>query len=172
MFRLKKNFHKITLAFLFLSPAIGAPLYSEIKTEVFAIHSNLLKSWVQYSIRLDDNFTFKDDKSVYAFRKRPSGSVRDLNFMERRYYGIESQKILNKHLIKLKLKAIPSRIIHIEVRKKNLNVFMKINDLKCYLTKIIIHAKKGFLFNYTGHVELIGIDVKSKAVVSERVYQD
>ena len=172
MFKLKNNIHKIIIAFLLLSPVIPDPVYSEIKTEVFAIHSNLIKSWVQYSVRLNDNWTFKGDEPIFGFRKRPSGSVRDLNFMEGRYYGIESQKILNKHLVELKLKAIPSRIIHIELSNKSINVFIKINNVKCHLTKIIAHAKKGLFFTYTGHVELIGIDVKTKAVVRERVYQD
>ena len=163
---------KIYIFILFLIISFKIPIYSENKIEIFAIHSNIIKSWVQYAIKLNVNREFYNNEPVLVYRKRPSGSYRNLSFFERRYYGFDSQKILNTDTIEVKLKALPSKKVTIKIMNNKIMTYININGKQCILKSVMIHAKKGFFTIYTGYVDIVGLDIQKGDLLLERIYKD
>ncbi|MBN2040135.1 MAG: DUF4833 domain-containing protein [Spirochaetes bacterium] len=166
-FKIKNISFLLAVLFLFNAKAV----YAETKIEVFAVHSNIIKSWIQYSVKLD-NEKFSGKNPVSGFRKRPGGSVRELSYFERRYYGIESQKVISDSSVEVTIKSIPSIIITIELKDEKVIPYVFIEGSRCVLTGVMIHAKKGALLSYTGYVEITGTDVMSGNTLKERIYKD
>ena len=156
------------LCLLVLTP--GSAIAEKLP-DAFAIRSNIIKSWIQYSIKVSDDFMFQGDAPVIVFRKRPSGSTRGLSYFERRYYGIESQKIIDDSTVEILIKALPSKKITIKKKYKNTICYIEINGTNCILLEAKIYAKKGLLMDYDGYIEITGQNVLSKKIQKERIYK-
>ncbi|MFH0976361.1 MAG: DUF4833 domain-containing protein [Spirochaetota bacterium] len=161
-----KKIHTLLIFVLFFQ---AGHLYAEKTVDVFVIRSNVIKSWIQYSIKLTGDFNFIGNEPVFGFRKRPGGSRRELSYFESRYYGIESQRIINDSTIELGLKAFPSRKVIIEIKNRTVISYIDINGKKCVFIEAMIYAKKGLLTSYTGYADIIGMDIESKTKVYERI---
>jgi len=136
--------------------------------DLFRITSNITRSWMQYSVKITGR-SFIDDNPVHAFRKRPGGSSRNMNFFERRYYDFYRQKIIDGKQLEFSLRAAPSIKVKVTIHDKVLS-YVLINNRWCLLKGVHLILKKGFIVTFN-HAEVTGIDTQSGRTIKKRFYK-
>lgn len=134
---------------------------------VLKISNNKTKSWVEYSLSLDDNCHINEYKPIWANWRRPSGSKRNLKFFERRYYGIRKFKVLNRVYVEFTIGSLRSKKFMATVKDCKVKVFTHINGKFLRVKKIHLISNKNNLFGFNGQAVITGIDQISGETVKE-----
>ena len=136
---------------------------------LFHIERNKNKNQVHYSLRLNQDCKIVSDESIYVSwleLESEKPKIYEIKWYEQIAYGIKEQVKLKPRELKIRLKALPERIIYIKYFKQlnsdshcKVQAFTNISGKKTQLTKIYIFAIERFLL--TPKVKYIVIHGKS-----------
>lgn len=148
------------------------PRPEKTSKSLFYIQRNLNKHTIIYDLNLNEKGELNLDDPIDNYWKQyeSTGLRRELSWLESWLaYGYRAKKIKNDGF-RIKLRAHKERFLYLKKVEEKWRAVIEINGEESYLTHIYAYADESGILPDVLHVDIFGLDMKTGAVVKERIY--